>query len=245
MQFKKPFILLFFMLLIKQSQGQDLISEMELARTFSIRKDSSLGTTFMVYAGNKNYMVTAKHVLGSVKNGQNIQYFLLKNNAWHKQDGKVFIHQNLNVDVALIQPDDTATVTALSLNQVNLVLGDEGFFLGFPFGLGTFDNNLNGGFPFALVKKCVFSGALSSKGIDVFFFDGNNNPGFSGGPIFFKNRFNPSDKKLYLTGIVSGYIPQTSHEKTPLGIVDYNENSGIIIAYSSSYIKEILNQNGF
>jgi hypothetical protein len=103
---------------------------------------------------------------------------------------------------------------------------------------------MNKGFPFPLVKKCVFSGNYNEKGVQMFFLDGNNNPGFSGGPVFFKNREKSDDKRLYLAAIVSAYVNQKNQMITPIGTFDYTENSGIILAFSSSHIKEILTQNG-
>jgi S1-C subfamily serine protease len=227
------------------SYSQDFVTELELSRTFNIRKDSSMGTCFLINEKQKNYWVTAKHVLGAVKNNQKISFSILQDTSWLIATGTVLIHSNPIIDIAVIVSDDTSSVYAITLNQTQIALGDEGFFLGFPFGMKTKDNSqINKGFPFALIKKCVFSGNYTGQGEQVFFLDGNNNPGFSGGPVFFKNRQNPTDRKLYLAAIVSAYVNQKNQMITPLGIFDYNENSGIILAYSSSHIKEILMQNG-
>jgi S1-C subfamily serine protease len=234
-----------FFVIAFASYSQDFVSELEFSRTFNIRKDSSIGTCFLINEKQKNYWITAKHVLGTVRNNQRISFFILQDTSWLITTGSVLIHSNPIIDIAVIVPDDTSSVNAISLNQTEIVLGDEGFFLGFPFGMKTSDNSkINKGFPFALIKKCVFSGNYTGQGVQLFFLDGNNNPGFSGGPVFFKNRQNASDRKLYLTAIVSAYVNQKNQMITPLGNFDYNENSGIILAYSSSHIKEILNQNG-
>jgi hypothetical protein len=119
-------------------------------------------------------------------------------------------------------------------------------FLGFAFGMGTRDNtNINQGFPFPLVKKCVFSENYNENGIQIELFNGNNNPGFSGGPVFFFNRTNPKDKILHLVGIVVPYREQQNKLKTKVGTIDYSENSGIINAFAPIHIRQILTPNGF
>lgn len=240
-------ILIFISTLIisNTSFSQDFVTEFEFSRTFNIRKDSSMGTSFLISNNQKNYWVTAKHVLGKIKNNQKIAFYILQDTSWLLATGTVFIHTNPQIDIAVISPDDTSTINAIKLDQTTIVLGDEGFFLGFPFGLKTNDKGkMNKGFPFPLIKKCVFSGGYNENGIQMFFLDGNNNPGFSGGPVFFKNRENPNDKRLYLAAIVSAYVNQKNQMITPIGTFDYNENSGIILAYSVSNLKEILTQNG-
>jgi len=228
-----------------KSFSQDFITGNEFSRTFNLKKDTLSGTCFLIFENKKNYWITAKHVLGNVRNGQKINFYILQDTSWLIATGTVLLHSNPQIDIAVISPEDTSTTNGIALNQTGPALGEEGFFLGFPFGLKTKDpSNINKGFPFALVKKCVFSGAYTEKGIQLFFFDGNNNPGFSGGPVFFRNSSDPKDRQLYLMAVVSAYVNQKNQMITPIGTIDYNENSGIILAYSSSHIREILTQNG-
>ncbi len=226
--------------------SQDLITSKELNRTYNILVgDTSLGTVFLIKENNLNYWVTAKHVLGKVQNNQAVTVKILQDTIWRKLTGKVLLHSNPLVDIALIQPNDTSSVDAISLDQTFFFFGDEGFFLGFPFGLKTSDRSgINKGFPVPLIKKCVLSGNRFDNGVVTWLLDGNNNPGFSGGPVFFKNRKNPKDQRLYLLGVISAYINQWDQLVTPFGLLDYKENSGIIITIGAKHIKEILIQNG-
>jgi hypothetical protein len=242
----KKYLFLFLISIVGlNSFSQDFVSSFEFGRTFNIRKDSSTGTCFLIQEKQKNYWITAKHVLGKVINKQKISFHILQDTSWLIASGTILLHSNSLIDIAVIVPDDTSTTNAISLNQVQMVFGDEGFFLGFPFGMKTRDNSkINKDFPIALIKKCVFSGGYSENGIQMMFFDGNNNPGFSGGPVFYKNRLDANDGKLYLVAIISAYVNQKNQMVTPIGTFDYNENSGIILAFSSSHLKEILAQNG-
>lgn len=242
---KKILFLLLLPFIRLSSFSQDFISSFEFERTFNIRKDSSTGTCFLIQEKQKNYWITAKHVLGKVSSKQKVSFHILQDTSWLLATGTVLLHTNPLIDIAVVIPDDTSTINAISLNQAQMILGDEGFFLGFPFGMKTRDNGkINKGFPFALIKKCVFSGNYTEQGIQMMFFDGNNNPGFSGGPVFYKNRLDANDRRLYLVAVISAYVNQKNQMITPIGTFDYNENSGIILAFRSSHIKEILTQNG-
>lgn len=241
---------LFFLLMVLtiglHSLAQDFISSSELTSVFQIRKDSSKGTSFIISHEKKRYLVTAKHVLGNVANNQVANFTILQGSSWLPFKGTVFIHSNPSIDLAVIyQNDDTTSSSPIKIEMDNsFVLGDEGYFLGFPFGMNTKDNNnLHDGFPFPLVKKCVYSGIYFEDGLLIFLLDGNNNPGFSGGPVFFKDR-EKSSTRYYLLSVISAYVNQKNQMITPFGTFDYTENSGIIISYGAKHIKEILEQNG-
>src|SRR5690606_9911509 len=106
--------------------------------------------------------------------------------------------------------------------------GDNGIFLGYPYGFRTNDkSNLNLGFPFPLIKRANFSGLTTENDVVTLWLDGHNNPGFSGGPIFFKRRVDPTDQNWYLAGVISAYISQLNKLITPLGELQYAENSGL------------------
>lgn len=196
-------------------------------------------------ANNKGYLITAKHVLGDVKNKQLIDFSIIHTKTVYNLKGSVLLHSNQAIDIALISFDDSAK--GIPLEPEHPTFGDQGFFLGFPLGLKTFsdrDTGFGRGFPIPLIKKCTFSGVISEDGVTTYFLDGHNNPGFSGGPVLFKNRNKLGDTDFHLLGVISAYINQRNQVVTPSGTVDYAENSGIIIVYAASHISEILTQNG-
>ena len=73
--------------------------------------------------------------------------------------------------------------------------------------------------------------------------DGHNNPGFSGGPVFFPMSTKFNDHSVGLLGVISGYYYQTNTVQNGSGTITYKENSGIMIAFDSQVISRIINQN--
>lgn len=81
-----------------------------------------------------------------------------------------------------------------------------------------------------------------NQGINVFYLDGHNNPGFSGGPTVFTE----SDKNQYkVAAVVHGYssteepIFQAGKE-TPMRWIS---NTGIVIDYDIRYAVEAIKAN--
>ncbi len=199
-------------------------------------------TTFLIDKDSINYFVTAKHALQNPKYGQKLTIEIYQDSVWKTLTGNVYFNQLNDVDIALIEPEGLDFVeSGISLKEIRTIIGDEGYFLGFPYGLSSMDKeNINAGFPFPLVKKAVFSGTTTNNGIQTFFLDGHNNPGFSGGPVLFKDRFKNGDNKYHLIAIISAYINQENELITPFGKLKYKENSGIIIAIGKKQIDEII-----
>jgi hypothetical protein len=109
--------------------------------------------------------------------------------------------------------------------------------LGFPFGLNTKDNS---GFPYPLIKKATFSGSAIENGIHIMLLDGHNNPGFSGGPVIFIDRYTTSKNKWFISGVISAYVNQKNQMITPFGTMNYDENAGVIIVIGAKHIISII-----
>ena len=99
--------------------------------------------------------------------------------------------------------------------------------------------NGNNGLPLPLVKKVIWSGTVEVNGVITQLLDGNNTPGFSGGPAFIKCYKN-GQVKWNLIGLVTGYFLQNNVIHYKEGDWTYNENSGIVSCVDISYIKEIM-----
>lgn len=223
--------------------GQDFLPSNILSKVFNLKYKDSTGTTFLIDYEGKNYFVTAKHVIAGATDSLLLTVEILKEDQWKNLQVIVHLHPDPQVDIIILEPVNlTHTTSPISLKGIDLIFGDDGFFLGFPFGLRNYDRgNINAGFPFPLVKKATFSGMLVKDGISILFLDGNNNPGFSGGPVFFRERIKEGDNKWHLVGVVSAYVNQKNEIVTPIGNLNYTENSGIIIAYGKNHILEVIN----
>ena len=76
----------------------------------------------------------------------------------------------------------------------------------------------------------------------MFYLDGHNNPGFSGGPVVYK-MINQSNFRI--CGVISGYRCQQQPgfiSGSPLNIY-FNENTGLIISFAIEPAVEIIRNN--
>ncbi len=233
---------LIFLLNSRMIKSQDFISGDVISNVYNITYGNKSGTSFLIERDSVNYFITAKHIFHNVHYNDKISVKILQDGKWLNLYVIAYFDTIKKTDIIVLKPLDLAFIsTGITLKEIGLFLGDEGYFLGFPFGLSNEDNgNINNGFPIPLFKKAVFSGSQLKNGIFKLYLDGHNNPGFSGGPVLFKNRLDPKSSKFCLVGVISGYYPQTNELVISNEVVRYTENSGIVIAYSSNHITEII-----
>lgn len=219
--------------------AQDIPTDGMLFRTVNLSYGTQLATGFIVTHKGLNFIVTVKHIFkGSEKD---VVAAIRSDTTWRKISGSIHFHINPLIDIAVIKPDNLEVAGGIPLTESSVALGDRGFFLGFPYGMRTTDKeSLNNGLPFPLIKGAVLSGLSIENGVQVYFLDGHNNPGFSGGPVFFNDRTPNGNKGLQLVAVISAYINQKNQLTTPMGNFDYFENSGIVIATASNHILEII-----
>ncbi len=202
--------------------------------TFYLSTDTLSGTSFEVRDGENIYIVTAKHLFKRhIRTGDKVRillsgkYLKEKNDSLFSYNVQVFIHKDSLADVAVFKiPVDKNKFNDKEMPSLQLALaappvGEDCIFLGYPSVAISIKTNF-GLLP--LVKKCVFSGALSEE---ILVFDGHNNKGFSGGPIL---SYSEKDKRYNFFAVVSGYYPE----------IGSTENSGIMFATHMSYVKEII-----
>ncbi len=148
------------------------------------------------------------------------------------------------IDIAVLSaPIQLSPVFDLPATAAGIVWGQDVYFLGFPYGWYGDIGKTNRDFPMPFVKKailsCVFTG---DKGVQHFFLDGHNNPGFSGGPVVFKE---PNKKDFKVASVISGYRYMNEpifagEDQVPLM---YRYNTGIIISYGIKYAVDLIEVN--
>lgn len=207
-------------------------------RTHWILTEDSAGTGFFISYKEKNYMISAKHIFPKASHGDLVEFQTFTNDLWSEPlKGNIYFHQVPYVDIAVIPVPKQANVPYFDALKIftDPFLGDEGFLVGFPYDLGNqmAATNIK---PFPMLKKVCFSGSSNHR-VPILFFDGWNNPGFSGGPILFKDRL---EKKSpwYVVAVTIGYY--TAPIEFQGATYDPEENSGIIIAFSSAQIIDII-----
>jgi len=222
-----------------------------LRRTFHVRYGSQIATCFTVDHADRQYIVTARHVVeGFPASGE---IFLFRNGDWAPVVCQRVGFARDGIDIAVLAPPSQISPTfPCAPTSAGLAVGQDAFFLGFPYGLRTDAPGLNGDFPLPLVKKvCVSSMMGTPDNTQLFLLDGINNVGFSGGPVVFYPLGNVRD--LRVAAVISAYHQSwaTVHVRdevsgnfhaasTPLAA---KENTGIIISYSIAHAMELIEQN--
>lgn len=243
----KSLLILILILFSLKSRSQDFLSHYDLKSTYKLLKDSTAGgTCFRISYKNKNYWITAKHIFPNIKNKDSISLYIDNDNKIDTIKGKAYIDNNPDIDIIVIKPRDSSNISSIVLNPIGPIIGSNGYFLGYPF-LKFYtkdESKINNGFPFPFVKQCILSGTSTNNEKIIYYLDGINNPGFSGGPVLFQDY--SKDRKFYLLGVISGYTSFRQKIKDPNGqTVEYtiDENTGIIISYGNQHIHHIINNN--
>ncbi|MGQ3685308.1 MAG: S1 family peptidase [Candidatus Loosdrechtia sp.] len=214
-----------------------------LQRTFHLKYGTNSGTCFTIDRDSRQYLVTARHVVQGAAERFTIQIF--HDGQWKDLSCYYVGATSGDVDIAVLAPACQISPTYSFEPSTNgMLLSQDAYFLGFPYGLQADVGHLNAQFPLPLVKKaCISLLALDSGSDKYFLLDGHNNPGFSGGPVVFSPPSSP--RKICVAGVVSSYRFEwekvfLNGKETPLEI---RYNTGIVVAYSIEYAIDLINVN--
>jgi len=222
----------------------ELVSSNILTRVFMIKYGNNSGSSFTVDVDNKQYLISAKHFLSTLKESDDIEIF--HNSRWEKLTVKRIFLKNPNIDIVVMAPSRQLSPSYyIEPSIANIIISQNVFFLGFPLNIYDDVKEFNNYFPLPLVKKGIISMLFNdnNKDVKMIYIDGHNNPGFSGGPIVCYDLKDP--QKLKVIGVVSGYRLQEgavydSEKATALKIF---ENSGILIGYTIDYAIDAIKSN--
>ena len=219
-----------------------MVSSSILYRTFRIKYKDKVATAFTIEKGNVQYIVTAKHLFYNVCSGNKVTIAVLNSYKYNEVSVEVLFHKNDALDCAVLKLTPYKEITKRFSNENTLdgvVLGQDVYFLGFPYNYDDILSELpQTAVPVPFVKKACLSGISKDRG--TIFLDGINNPGFSGGPVCFKDSKTGNFK---IAGLINGYqytkIPVYSADNN---IMDYyiRENTGIIYACSIQKVFEVI-----
>jgi hypothetical protein len=165
-------------------------------------------TAFTIDVDGREYLMTAKHVVQGLKDEDKIDVYM--NNGWASLTVKI-LRCDDPIDIAVLIPPHQLTVNFDLLADRKFFFGQDAYFLGFPYGLKSFaGGGANGPYPIAIIKRGAISGTLIldlAKKAEMILLDGYNNPGFSGGPIVYRD-LNQGDVVMKVVGVVSGFKPE-------------------------------------
>lgn len=220
-----------------------------LYRVLRIRTATSTGSAFTIEVDGKQYLITARHLLKGFGNEGEIE--LWTGGRWSRSRARAIYPSKEVVDAAALDLGRLVTVTfPLEPSSAGLTLGQQVYFLGYPYGLGTsVSAPAPPGFGELPFLKSGIVSALDDRDPEagILYLDGQNNPGFSGGPIVF---WHPESRSFRVAGVVRGY----RNEALPVlkrgdlddpGARAYNDlytrsNSGIVIGYDIRHVVDAI-----
>jgi hypothetical protein len=210
-----------------------------LYRTFFIRA-AEYGTAFAVDVGESQYLVTARHLIP--ESGSETELRVLHNRQWLKGQVCIVGLGRGDLDIAVLQASSRFTPKEheVSLGFGEIALGQDVFFLGFPYKLWTDYGELSAGLPGPFVKKGTLS-AVSFEFPKTLHVDAINNESFSGDPLYFFKGGN--SQNACVAAIVSKhrteYATVVNESDTDTGLpVAYN--TGFLIAYDIKHALAII-----
>ncbi len=200
-------------------------------RTVLLNVPTGHGTGFTINRNGNQWLVTAQHLVAGV-DPASIQVL------WHGVPATVQLaavpSPHPDADVAVFSLDQAVTPEDLPLQAtcVGAVFSQDAYFLGYPYGLEL----RMGSFAQPFVKKAIFSANNEdANGLRVWYLDGINNPGFSGGPVVFCKQ---GTTDWQVAAVVSGY--QSEQVAIIGGTGAVPTNTGIIVAYDITYAVEAI-----
>lgn len=211
-------------------------------RVFFI-KAADYGTAFAVDHNDRQYLVTAKHLLDA-EVPRTIKFF--RNRRWVDVEVEIVGLGAGEVDVAVFRASEILCAKELALDPSSrdVVVSQDVFFVGYPYKMWTDAGNALNGKPCPFVKKGILASSfVGDDGISRLYVDALNNPGFSGGPIVFQP---PGRSEFKVAGIVSKF--KIDFEK----VLDLDGhctgqtvayNTGFLVGYDISKAIDIIERN--
>lgn len=250
----RTFIITFVALLCVAPIASAQVTANALYNVVKVRVESIWMSGFVVEVDGRQYLITARHLLDG-KQPTVCDLELWHENAWQSKKATVIYPASPRVDIVAMDLGGPITMTGsshpLNVGSGTVGLGQQIYFLGFPYDLSTRGNVLAspGMDELAFIKSGVLS-ALDIRDPDavVIYLDGHNNPGFSGGPIVYMHK-----KSLKVLGVIKGFahVGQPVVKKKDLNNpkasahedLFVSTNTGIVVGYSVRHIIEAIRRH--
>ena len=217
-----------------------LVTANILQRTFQFSFGKSQGTCFTIDHENQQYIVTARHLVESITGPATIR--IKHEGVWKDCPVNLVGHCGGEVDISVLAAGFQLSPTYSLPTTGSMTLGQDVYFLGFPYGLTSEVGELNQNFPLPLVKKATLSAIDANT--NLLFLDGHNNPGFSGGPVVYSQVGKP-DRELSVAAVISGYRfnMEPVYLEGKRTSLEFEYNTGIIVAYGIKHATDFISQN--
>jgi hypothetical protein len=209
-----------------------------LYRTFFIRA-GQYGTAFTLDIDGQELLITAAHLLPDDRNLTEIQ--VMRDGKWFGLPCEVVGVGAGELDIAVLKlrqrlTDPQFTVAA---KFGDCYVGQDVFFVGFPYKMWLDYGPNVGGQAGAFLKKGALSGYLVGPP-KTLYIDALNNEGFSGAPLYFFRNGNMHDPCI--AGVVSKY--RIEHESVLDGAGQATDlkvayNTGFLVAYDIAHALDL------
>lgn len=218
-----------------------------LQRTLKFKCGRSTGTCFFVKIDSKFYFVTAEHLLFEypqspieICGDEGFKPAVVLNVVNGSDVSGRKCTEDIAPDVSLVETTGiSGAELSVPIHPSSISIGDDAYFLGFPLGLGSVDLPGSSGWQSPFVKRGCISAFVENN--EIFYVDGSNNTGFSGGPVLVRDE---KTAKGVCVGVISGYVKE--HHKVHstnnwYETTDYlaQANSGICIATSMNFVRQL------
>ena len=198
-----------------------LIQSYVVQRVLCVRVGSDTGSAFVVENDQKQYIVTARHVVAAADDniGPN-EILVQRERQWMSVPVSVVALGEGETDIAVLAPTSpVAVVGAQPVLAGRLAYGQQVRFLGFPFGWASGGEELTNGYPLPFVKAGIVSAILAPdgpSGATTIYVDAHGNPGFSGGPLVYEPV--ETQERFGIAGVISDILVESS-TKNHVGFV--------------------------
>ena len=196
------------------------------------------GSAFTLDHEGREYLITAKHVVEQHLASHDT-LDVIRQGSWNTLQVKLVGHSG-DADISVIAVSQRLTPSDLPLHPSSqgLYYGQDVLFLGFPYGWTGQD--IGAGYPLPFVKKATVS--LLQR--NIFYLDGHNNRGFSGGPVVFHHQEDPGNA-LRVASVVSSYQSVEEPVLGPSGPSELymQDNTGIIVTHNIKWAMALISAN--
>jgi S1-C subfamily serine protease len=234
-----------------EAYAQDAVPGEIASRTIFIKQKGSNegGSAFTLDYKGKLYLITARHVIeGIARSGAIIE--VRRSNKWEDYHTvKTLYPSSADADIAVFESDETAAQpfgiapAAGASTTAGVTFGQQVWFIGYPFGMSSVLAKGSTITELPFVKRGSMSAVdASNPEAVVYYIDGFNNPGFSGGPVLYWEFATHAYKIL---AVVKGYRNDTAKILINGQQVETNilVNSGILVSYSIQHAIDAIEKN--
>ena len=210
-------------------------------RIFFVRGER-YGTAFTLDVDGRQYLISARHVVGEAQSDVQLKVFL--NKQWTELPTSMVGVGRGEIDIVVLAPTTRLSEDIELVPSLSLVLGQDVFFASFPLLMHANGGELMYGRPLPFVKKGTLSAGWDPDNpIKYLYVDAISNKGFSGGPLVFSEH---TSGQLKVAAVVLKFkteeepVLDANGEDTGLKV---KYNSGFLLAYGINHALDIICRN--